>query len=216
MGLVMVTRWIVGLLLAFGAIGAAPATAAPGIPLSVCVARAAPGAIASRGFASTARFDCTTRQSRLGKGDFLVRSQLLPRLPTGTDLTIRFASMWQDRVTVYVRYADGALFDVQDDWNALPGAKLPKIEAHFRKAVQQPGKLFVNYVSTSASLPPRWNSDYLNPRVHSFVDGAEASGWKGLGIVAMDYPATRPGLVDSLLRHNEGMPGRPGAGLART
>ncbi|MEV6395683.1 phosphatidylinositol-specific phospholipase C [Streptomyces sp. NPDC051907] len=101
-----------------------------------------------------------------------------------------------------VRYADGALFDVQDDWNALPGAKLPKIQAQLRKAVQQPGKLFVNYVSTSASLPPRWNSDYLNPRVHSFVDGPEASGWRGLGIVAMDYPATRSGLVDSLLRHN--------------
>ncbi len=100
-----------------------------------------------------------------------------------------------------VRYADGALFDIQDDWNALPGAKYPKIEAHFRKAAEQPGKLFINYVSTSASLPPRWNSDNLNPRVHSFLDGT-ASGWRGLGIVPLDFPATRAGLVDSLLRHN--------------
>lgn len=101
-----------------------------------------------------------------------------------------------------VRYGDGNLFDIQDDWNALPGAKYPKIEAHFRKAVQQPGKLFVNYVSTSASLPPRWNSDNLNPRVHRFIDGSEASGWKGLGIVPLDFPATRSGLVGSLIRHN--------------
>ncbi|MFJ8075674.1 phosphatidylinositol-specific phospholipase C domain-containing protein [Streptomyces sp. NPDC096176] len=101
-----------------------------------------------------------------------------------------------------VRYADGELFDIQDDWNALPNPKYSKIESHFRKAVQQPGKLFVNYVSTSAYLPPRWNSDDLNPRVHSFIDGSEASGWRGLGIVAMDYPNTRAGLVESLIRHN--------------
>ncbi|MFF3247652.1 phosphatidylinositol-specific phospholipase C [Streptomyces sp. NPDC002870] len=101
-----------------------------------------------------------------------------------------------------VRYGDGNLFDIQDDWNAEPGAKYPKIEAHFRKAAQQPGKLYVNYVSTSALLPPRWNSDRLNPRVHSFIDGSEAGGWKGLGIVPMDYPNTRSGLVDSLIRHN--------------
>ncbi|MFF3454326.1 phosphatidylinositol-specific phospholipase C [Streptomyces sp. NPDC002730] len=101
-----------------------------------------------------------------------------------------------------VRYGDGNLFDIQDDWNAAPNAKYPKIETHFRKAAQQPGKLYINFVSTSAYLPPRWNSDNLNPRVHSFIDGSEASGWKGLGIVPLDYPNTRSGLVDSLIRHN--------------
>ncbi|MFF7181782.1 phosphatidylinositol-specific phospholipase C domain-containing protein [Streptomyces sp. NPDC008121] len=101
-----------------------------------------------------------------------------------------------------VRYGDGALFDIQDDYMAEPGAKYPKIESHFRKAAGQPGKLFLNYVSTSAYLPPRWNSDRLNPRVHAFLDGAEAAGWKGLGIVPLDFPATRSGLVESLIRHN--------------
>ncbi|MGW3624575.1 phosphatidylinositol-specific phospholipase C [Streptomyces sp. NPDC000880] len=101
-----------------------------------------------------------------------------------------------------VKWWDSAVFDIQDDWNAAPNAKYPKIEAQFRKAAQQPGKLFINFVSTSAYLPPRWNSDNLNPRVHSFINGSEASGWKGLGIVPMDYPGTRSGLVDSLLRHN--------------
>lgn len=101
-----------------------------------------------------------------------------------------------------VRYGDGALFDIQDDYMAEPFAKYPKIEAHFRKAVTQPGKLYVNYVSTAALLPPRWNADRLNPRVHGFLDGAEAGGWKGLGIVGMDFPNTRAGLVESLIRHN--------------
>ncbi|MFE9728126.1 phosphatidylinositol-specific phospholipase C [Streptomyces sp. NPDC005794] len=101
-----------------------------------------------------------------------------------------------------VRYADSALFDIQDDYMAEPFAKYPQVEAQFRKAAQQPGKLFMNYVSTAALLPPRWNSDRLNPQVHAFLDGAEASGWTGLGIVPLDYPATRSGLVESLIRHN--------------
>ncbi|MDJ0460236.1 phosphatidylinositol-specific phospholipase C [Streptomyces sp. H27-C3] len=108
-----------------------------------------------------------------------------------------------------VRYGDSALFDVQGDYMAEPGAKYPKIEAQLRRAAQQPGKLFLNYVSTSVLLPPRWNSDRLNPRVHSFINGPEAGDWRGLGVVPMDFPNTRSGLVESLLRHN------PGPGIGR-
>lgn len=101
-----------------------------------------------------------------------------------------------------VRYGDGSLFDIQDDYMAEPIGKYPKIEAQFRKAAAQPGKLFINYVSTAALLPPRSNSDRLNPRVKSFLEGAEAQGWTGLGIVPMDFPNTTSGLVDALVRHN--------------
>ncbi|MFB6505967.1 MULTISPECIES: phosphatidylinositol-specific phospholipase C [unclassified Streptomyces] len=103
-----------------------------------------------------------------------------------------------------VRYADPALFDIQDDYMAEPFAKYPKIEDQFRRAAGQPGKLYMNYVSTAALLPPRWNADRLNPQVHSFLDGSEAAGWTGLGIVPLDFPATRSGLVESLIRHNPG------------
>lgn len=101
-----------------------------------------------------------------------------------------------------VRYADPALFDIQDDYMAEPFAKYPKIQAQFRKAAQQPGKFFMNYVSTAALLPPRSNADRLNPQVQSLLDGSEAAGWTGLGIVPLDFPATRPALVESLIRHN--------------
>ncbi|MEU6315535.1 phosphatidylinositol-specific phospholipase C [Streptomyces sp. NPDC047014] len=101
-----------------------------------------------------------------------------------------------------LRYGDGNVFDIQDDYNTEPFAKRGRIENHFRKAVQQPGKLFVNYVSTAAYMPPRWNSDRLNPQIHSFVDGGELAGRTGLGIVPMDFPNTRSGLVTSLIRHN--------------
>ncbi|MFF4330349.1 phosphatidylinositol-specific phospholipase C [Streptomyces sp. NPDC048387] len=101
-----------------------------------------------------------------------------------------------------LRYGDGGVFDIQDDYNTEPFAKRGRIEDQFRKAVQQPGKLFVNYTSTAAYMPPRWNSDRLNPQVHAFVDGAELAGRTGLGIVPMDFPNTRSGLVASLIRHN--------------
>lgn len=103
-----------------------------------------------------------------------------------------------------VRYADPAVFDIQDDYMAEPFGKYPKIEAQFRRAAEQPGKLFMNYVSTAALMPPRWNADRLNPQVHSFLDGSGTAGWTGLGIVPLDFPATRSGLVESLIRHNPG------------
>ncbi|NUP42737.1 MAG: phosphatidylinositol-specific phospholipase C domain-containing protein [Streptomyces sp.] len=101
-----------------------------------------------------------------------------------------------------VRYADAGLFDIQDDYMAEPFGKYPKIQAQFRKAAAQPGKLFFNYVSTAALLPPRSNADRLNPQVKSFLESSEATGWTGLGVVPMDFPNTVSGLVDTLIRHN--------------
>ncbi|MFC7928939.1 phosphatidylinositol-specific phospholipase C [Streptomyces cinereoruber] len=101
-----------------------------------------------------------------------------------------------------LKWWDGSQIALQDDWNALPDAKYPKIQAHFRAAVDRPGRLHINFVSTSAYLPPRWNSDRLNPRVHGFLDSAELAGRTGLGIVPLDFPNTRSGLVEALLRHN--------------
>ena len=101
-----------------------------------------------------------------------------------------------------VRYADARLFDIQDDYMAEPFGKWPKIQAQFRKAAAQPGKLFLNYVSTAALLPPRSNADRLNPQVKNFLGSSEANGWTGLGVVPMDFPNTVSGLVDTLIRHN--------------
>ncbi|MGY5127088.1 phosphatidylinositol-specific phospholipase C domain-containing protein [Streptomyces nigrescens] len=100
-----------------------------------------------------------------------------------------------------VRYADPQLFDIQDDYMAEPFGKYPKIEAQFRKAVTQPGKLFVNYVSTAALLPPRSNADRLNPQVKKLLTGSEGGGWTGLGIVPMDFP-NEFGLAETLIGHN--------------
>lgn len=98
-----------------------------------------------------------------------------------------------------VRYGDPALFDIQDEYMTEPLGKFGLIEDHFRKAVEQPGKLFVNYVSTAALLPPRSNADRLNPRVKELLSGAGA-GWHGLGIVPMDFP-NEHGMAEALLAH---------------
>lgn len=99
-----------------------------------------------------------------------------------------------------VRYGDAALFDIQDEYMSAPDAKYPLVEDHFRKAVAQPGKLYVNYVSTAALLPPRYNADQLNPRVRELLSSAEAAEWRGLGIVPMDFP-NEQGMAEVLLRH---------------
>ncbi|MFI9045362.1 phosphatidylinositol-specific phospholipase C domain-containing protein [Streptomyces sp. NPDC053427] len=100
-----------------------------------------------------------------------------------------------------VRYADPQLFDIQDDYMAEPFAKWPKVEAQFRKAAAEPGKLYMNYVSTAALLPPRSNADRLDPQVKSLLSGSEAAGWTGLGIVPMDFP-NEFGLAETLIGHN--------------
>lgn len=99
-----------------------------------------------------------------------------------------------------VRYGDPAVFDVQDSYMEEPEAKYPLIEDHFRKAVARPGKLYVNFVSTAALLPPRSNADRLNPRVRDLLGAPGNSSWSGLGVVPMDYPDEH-GVVEALLSH---------------
>ncbi|MGU3392263.1 diguanylate cyclase domain-containing protein [Sphingomonas sp. M1A8_2b] len=102
--------WLLGLIaLVTGLACPAPSHAA-GHPLAVCILPAKPGMTAKALFANPAQFDCTAPQSRFGSGDFWVLSQPLPgdiaRIP---DLGARSASVWQNRLTLFVLYADGAI-----------------------------------------------------------------------------------------------------------
>lgn len=88
---------------------ATPASAQAGLagqPVAVCVARAVPGMTAPALFRSPAGFHCGLQQPSLGPGDHWVLSQPL-HLTGARD--IRVASVWQDRVTLYARYADGMI-----------------------------------------------------------------------------------------------------------
>ncbi|MCP3735844.1 GGDEF domain-containing protein [Sphingomonas sp. RP10(2022)] len=99
-------RIAVLLLLIVAGLFAAPAMAAM-TPLRTCVLPDAGGERPAALFANPARFDCTTRQTAYGTGDFWLLSQPLPAIGHGEQ--VRQASLWQDRLTLYVLYADGAI-----------------------------------------------------------------------------------------------------------
>jgi len=81
-----------------------------GTRTSVCIVRAVPGMTPRALFANPARFDCTTRQRAFGSGDYWALSA---PLPPGTARNwpgaVRVASLWQNRLTLYALYADGAI-----------------------------------------------------------------------------------------------------------
>lgn len=93
--------------MAVGAVRPAVALAGGvGETTAVCVARAQPGMTPRTLFKPQASFDCDPRQTPLGSGDFWVRSAPVRR--SGA-VEVRTASLWQNAVTLYALYADGAI-----------------------------------------------------------------------------------------------------------
>lgn len=103
--------WLIGIVaMTLAMVGVTPAEARPGRPLAVCILPATPDLTAPALFRTPSRFDCTSPQSHYETGDFWVLSQVLPAdLIHTPDLRAKTASVWQDRVTLYVLYADGAI-----------------------------------------------------------------------------------------------------------
>ncbi|MDV3458335.1 diguanylate cyclase [Sphingomonas sp. HF-S4] len=91
----------------------APAQAQTGVagrPLSVCVLPDNGAMDPARLINEPGRFDCTTAQHKLGAGDFWVISHDIGERSRGRmPLNVRFASLWQQRVTLHVLYADGTV-----------------------------------------------------------------------------------------------------------
>lgn len=98
------------------AMAALPATAQAGQialqrnPLDTCVKRVAPGDTVRAQFAAPASFDCQTRQTRFGRGDFWVLAPVVPQsVRPNAAIAVRTAATWQARTALYGRYADGAI-----------------------------------------------------------------------------------------------------------
>ena len=107
MGVRLLSRLLLGALAWMAACLPVSAQAQAGQPLAVCVARVAPGDTPARLFAARDRFDCTTPQTKLGPGDYWVLSQPLPQ--SGGIAAVRSSSVWQDRLDLYARHADGTI-----------------------------------------------------------------------------------------------------------
>ena len=113
----MLKEWVFNLLALIGTalLFAVPATAQTGLagqPVAVCVAHAVPGMDARKLFGQPSRFDCTTRQTALGSGDYWALS--VPVRATGP-VDVRIGSLWQERVTLHALYADGAILSAVTD-----------------------------------------------------------------------------------------------------
>jgi diguanylate cyclase (GGDEF)-like protein len=109
---------LVGAVLASGAIGAAPAAAQTGVagrPVAVCVTPAKAGMKPRALFAQADRFNCDTKQTAFGSGDYWVLSAPV-NVSGATD--IRIGSLWQERVTLFALYADGAIVSAVTDGRA--------------------------------------------------------------------------------------------------
>ncbi len=106
---------VVGVMLAVMAasLNAGPATAQAALrhaPLSTCIKRVNVGETARAQFAAPVHFDCRTPQARFGKGDFWVLAPVLPDWSSPSmPMAVRTAATWQQRTTLYGRYADGAI-----------------------------------------------------------------------------------------------------------
>src|SRR5438128_2593337 len=103
-------RWCVVLALAW--LWPTGIAAAAQAPIATCIAPdaaigAEPGVRAL--FAQPTRFDCRTPQTRFGAGDFWVLSAPLPATVGDEALTVRTASLWQARTTMYVLFDDGRI-----------------------------------------------------------------------------------------------------------
>ncbi|AJP74571.1 sensor domain-containing diguanylate cyclase [Sphingomonas hengshuiensis] len=86
---------------------------AAGSPLDLCILRDTGGMRPAALFHQPQRFDCTTPQHKLGTGDFWVLSSPIDRQSLESDpLRVRLASVWQERLTLHILYADGEILSM--------------------------------------------------------------------------------------------------------
>lgn len=104
---------LAAILASVGVPAAAPAqTRVAKHALPVCILAAPTGMTVAALFTDKARFDCKTRQTAFGAGDYWARSAPLDR---DGPVNVRTASVWQDRMVLYALYGDGAIVAAATD-----------------------------------------------------------------------------------------------------
>jgi len=183
---------LVGAVLASGVIGAAPAAAQTGVagrPVAVCVTPAKPGMKPRALFNQTTRFDCDTKQTAFGSGDYWVLSA--PVNVTGP-ADVRIGSLWQERATLFALYADGAIVSaVTDGRSATRHLQLGAIIQRELPARAAPLVRLLWHVEGSANL----RGILVGPRIATQAESADANlvlgimyaGFAGLCIALLVY-----------------------------
>ena len=87
-----------------------------GRALKVCVLRAQPGDDPAQLIRQPQRFDCTTKQTDFGPGDYwVISNEIGVRSRSDDPLAARLGSVWQQRLALRVLYADGRIATMADD-----------------------------------------------------------------------------------------------------
>lgn len=152
-----------------------PALAQAGVagqPLAVCVARDTGQSVAAMLHHPEA-FDCTTPQHRFGAGHYWVLTAPIDRRSTFTaPLVLRFASVWQDRLTIHIEYADG----VMKSWSSPATGITPLIQlgafAQLPLPVREPAvRRVLFHVENAANI----RGIVMDPRLATQADSASAN-----------------------------------------
>lgn len=162
----LISRWLAVIVAAFVLLALAPAASAlADRPVPTCFRHAAAGDAARALFDTPAAFTCHVSQRGQGAGDYWVIARSLPHAE-GREVRVRTGSIWLDQVTLYVRYADGAIrstgFTSADAWRHLklgatfewtvPDRAAPPVQLlwHVRGAINTRGVIINPRVVTAA------------------------------------------------------------------
>ncbi len=112
------------LIIALMAFGLAPPVAAQvgvvGQRIATCIAPMRPALSARQLLTDHAGFDCVTRQGAFGSGDYdVIATNLPPGLGRDGPVALRFASVWLDRASLDILYADGGIVQLEIDQHAI-------------------------------------------------------------------------------------------------
>ncbi|HEY0621548.1 diguanylate cyclase [Sphingomonas sp.] len=164
-----------------------------GRPLKVCVLRANPGDDPARLIRQPERFDCATPQTRFGPGDYWVISNEIGKPSTFDDpLVARLGSVWQQRLSLHVLYADGQIATMADDNRGITRRiQLGAIVAYPIPHARAPVQRLMWHVEGAGNLRgivigPRLATKAASDR-SNLVMAAIYSGFGGLALALLIY-----------------------------
>ncbi len=184
--------WLIWLTALFALGLAAPAAAA--VPLKACLTKLDPAETHAESLIrETASYDCTSKQTNFGSGDFAVQLRFAPLNSNPDDpLVFSHSSVWQDWQRVIFHYADGTTtaveFSSADSANFLVIGSTFQIEVPPRAAL-----LDAIHVETRGSA--NWRGVLLGPQLLKRSEAAKQNsllialyaGFAGLSLALLAY-----------------------------
>lgn len=164
-----------------------------GQAISVCVLPAQPGDDPGRIMRQPQRFDCTTKQTAFGPGDYWVISNPVGRYSSfDNPLVARLGSVWQQRLTLHVLYGNGRIETMADDNHGITRRiQLGAIVEYPLPHVHAPVERLLWHVEGAGNL----RGIVIGPRIatkaesdrSNLVMAAIYSGFGGLALALLVY-----------------------------